>query len=510
MQRSVDVLLIPLIFISICVGAVLRFYKIQEIGMIGDDDFFYWETARQWALGNYVLTDHYRPFAYFIFGISERLIGVNDWSIKLLNSTLEVLNILLIYLISNKVLKSAFFGLLTCMLYAWVPFAFEQTSREAIHVISATFFLLTVYTYFSAVYGLKVDKAKVFISGLLLGLTANTHPDLGVLGITFVFFLIYRINKLYGCRINKLKQSLLGAAFFSFGFVIPFLTIVMIYGGDEFLSSFVATAGRQSGGGLSFFEKIQILSFNFIVFSTSKFFFFSLIAMIAFYLFHCKRDNQPRHEILYFFGLSFINYVLVYTLLVSKHMIYRLYFPMISLPLIVFVFILQHRRINRPLSLIVVLITIFSFWGFNPLKHHFFPLNRNVSPYKTLSETLKNRELKGNILVLPLITYASRKALTYKVYLEGRGVYMSGLMEKSITDAVQKNDVEYIWFSDKTVWTKKLFDRNFFKRSYNYLYDQKFTGYYNPNDELELLKKYMETRSHKVISNQNGLLIELL
>lgn len=501
----------------IILGAALHFYRVTEIGMIGDDDFFYWETARQWALGNFILTDHYRPFAYFLFGLSQRIFGVNDWSIKLLNCLLEVVNILIVFLLSKRILKNFSFSLLATLIYAWIPFAFLQTGRDAIHIVSATFMLLTLLTFFKAFKEQIVNKYLLFISGVSLGLTANTHPDLGVLGLSFVIFTAYKDTVIYQEKnwSTKLKKICIHSGLFTTGFLMPFIIVFTSYGIGNVLDSFLTTTDRQTGGGGSLFIKLPTLAYNFLAFSSSSLFVWSLImgSIFSFYLF--KKKNRPIHDFAFFFAMTFVNYLFFYTILISKHMIYRLYFPMIIIPILYFLLTLKSIKVRPLVASGIVGVLLLSFWNFNPLTHHFFPLNRSVSPYKVLSDTLeeyieKTHTSLGNILVLPLTTYASRTPLTYQVYLEGKGIYMSRLQESSIKEAVEKKDIQYIWWAPAEVRTLELLDRSFFIRSHTFLFGEPPKSDYTPEKEKKLLKDFLKKRKHRVISEQNGLLLELL
>lgn len=500
------------------VGGFLRFYQIKEIGMIGDDDFFYWKTARLWFEGEMPLTTHFRPLAYWMFGEAFKIFGMNDWAIKLLNGLLDFANIFLVFFLARRVSKDVEVSLICALIYAWIPYSFLQTGREAIHIVSAFWMLLTLVVFFYSFTPLKIRKIPVFFSGVLLGLTANTHPDLGVLGLPFVLWLVYKASlysqgeSLYVRNREKIALS----ALFSAGFALPFLVVFSVYGKKEVISSFLATTSRQVGEDSSFILKLGQLVYNFIAFSTSGLFFWALVLMLVGLVFAKKRHKRPMPEFWGFFLLTFSCYSLIYAVFISKHMIYRLYFPMIAIALVSFFVAVKRLRGGLWVQSIIAVVVLASFWEWNPAKHPFWPFNRSVSPYRILSDALdKERrssgdEKQGKILVLPLVTYASRTPLTYKVYVDGKGVYMSRLLETSIGAAVEHHDIKFIWFSPPGVWTYELLDRGFFQRSRSYWLGLGPGDTYDPSIERERLVRYLESHPHRIVSKDNGLLVELL
>src|SRR5690606_33480576 len=83
-----------------------RFYRLSEVGVAGADVFFYWQTAFNWMNGNFELTEHFRPFIYWIHSSLFKITGPNDWIVRYFNSISNLLVGVLVIIAGRLMNKS--------------------------------------------------------------------------------------------------------------------------------------------------------------------------------------------------------------------------------------------------------------------------------------------------------------------------------------------------------------------------------------------------------------------
>ncbi len=111
------------LFLIFIFTAYLRLVNITRVGLIGSDVFQYWEVAQRWTQLDFTLDGYYRPVAYLLNAFSFLLFGPKDYSIGLLNSLLDLINIYLIYNIGLQITGKRTLGLSAVIFYAFLPAA---------------------------------------------------------------------------------------------------------------------------------------------------------------------------------------------------------------------------------------------------------------------------------------------------------------------------------------------------------------------------------------------------
>ena len=103
------------VFLSLLVAALaggfLRFENLTNNGIRGSDTIYYTNIAKAWTEGDFVfrIADGklaYRPVVYFLYATGIKIFGFHDWSLKVVNATVDSLNIglvfVLCYLLSRR------------------------------------------------------------------------------------------------------------------------------------------------------------------------------------------------------------------------------------------------------------------------------------------------------------------------------------------------------------------------------------------------------------------------
>jgi hypothetical protein len=116
---------IPIIFLFVIVfcSAWVRFEGINHQGIFWGDSFKYLKEAKRWATGQTprFMGGFYRPVLYFLQGMAIRIFGYNDYSIKMLHGIMDMIAIFLIFLIASILTRDLWAGVLSSLLYAFLP-----------------------------------------------------------------------------------------------------------------------------------------------------------------------------------------------------------------------------------------------------------------------------------------------------------------------------------------------------------------------------------------------------
>ena len=233
-----------LLFLCILIAAGwARFERIAQQGITTGDPFRYVTEAKLWAYGdppNFLRHRFYRPTAYFLEGLAIRFGGYNDYSIKVMQASMDLANILLIFGIATALCRSYWVGTATALLYAFLPHVIFLARSAYPQTISVTFTLLA---FLFCVCFDRQTKAKrqltllscalLFTSGLCLGLAANAHADVAFLGPGYVGYLLLTavLNRRSTPRI--LRTFVSHASIFTFAFFSPYLAGFALFGFAE-------------------------------------------------------------------------------------------------------------------------------------------------------------------------------------------------------------------------------------------------------------------------------------
>lgn len=189
---------------AILCGVFLRFENLKHNGIRGSDTIYYTNIAKAWTEGDFVYRIAaerlaYRPVVYLLYATSFKLLGFQDWTLKVVNATVDSLNIVLVfvlcYLLSRR---DVWLSLICATSYALLPGAILLARGELVHVLS-TFMLLTCTIFFACAFqsqGIRRRSILLLLSGIACGLAALTHEELVFCAFGFgVFILVEHLSR---------------------------------------------------------------------------------------------------------------------------------------------------------------------------------------------------------------------------------------------------------------------------------------------------------------------------
>lgn len=232
----------------VAVGGWVRFDGITEQGISQGDCFEYVAEAKRWAEGqppDFLNGYFYRPAVYFLQGWAIRLGGYNDYSIKILNASLDVANIVLLFIIASILCRTAWAGVFAITVFSFLPTPIYYARSEMVHSESAFFVLLALLFFLFYDHAFEKQKKSRFgwstawlvVSGVFLGIAANTHADLAFLAPGFALYLFWRESRRGGTQ-AVLWSAIPQAALYSVAFFTPYIVGVAAFGWSEVMRVF--------------------------------------------------------------------------------------------------------------------------------------------------------------------------------------------------------------------------------------------------------------------------------
>jgi len=192
------------LLVAILSGVFLRFENLTENGTWGSDTIYYTNIAKAWTEGDFVyqIADEmlaYRPVVYLLYAASIKMLGFQDWTLKVVNATVDSLNIglvfVLCYLLSRR---DVWLSLICATSYALLPGAILLARGELVHVLS-TFMVLTCTILFVRAFQSQSARRRsilLLLSGIACGLAALTHEELVFCALGFgVFILVEQFSR---------------------------------------------------------------------------------------------------------------------------------------------------------------------------------------------------------------------------------------------------------------------------------------------------------------------------
>lgn len=237
-SRLIQAASVCVLVIVFLLSVYVRFDRITDQGISPGDNVGYFEVATQWAEGIYDIgyaKSYYRPAAYTFNALAIKTLGPNDYSIKIFNSLVDMLILCLIgvaaYLICGDLLPSA-----ACiLLYAFLPRIVEFSRSEMPHTLSTFFITLSLLLFLLALR--KSNQPRLFLlfvslSGLSLGLAANTHAELALLGPVYA---IYILMSVYASdrSVKAIPSILRNLGGLAIGFALPYAIGIAAFGGQH-------------------------------------------------------------------------------------------------------------------------------------------------------------------------------------------------------------------------------------------------------------------------------------
>lgn len=221
-------------FLLIFNAIALRFDGAIRTGMSTHGDCWrYIDVANDWAHNNYTWMDrgrYYRPAIHLVHSIAVRLMGWNDYSVKVFNAFFDAGSIFLIAFILWRLTRSRFAALAGALLYATPKEVVHlQVMQELPHGPSTFFVLLAFVCLLIAVETGKCKRyALCALAGLCGGVAANMHPDLALLGPGLALALLaYRLSQ------GAAAYWFADAAIFTIAFLVPHGIGIAFFGRHE-------------------------------------------------------------------------------------------------------------------------------------------------------------------------------------------------------------------------------------------------------------------------------------
>lgn len=248
-SKPIQVATACVLVVVIALSMYVRFHRITEQGISPGDNVRYFQAAAQWPTGKskgLLSESYYRPAVYTFQALALKVLGLNDYSIKIFNGIADTLNLCLIGLVAYLLCGNLLPATASILLYALLPRIVEFSRSEMPHTLS-TFFVLSSLLFFLIAFR-KSDRKFPFLllislCGLSLGLAANTHADLALLGPVYAAYIL-----MSGVTINRSINATITAfrnlSALVVGFTLPYLLGLAVFGseyvfevfGNEFLN----------------------------------------------------------------------------------------------------------------------------------------------------------------------------------------------------------------------------------------------------------------------------------
>ncbi|MGD2090156.1 MAG: glycosyltransferase family 39 protein [Candidatus Aminicenantes bacterium] len=457
----------PVIFLLIILffSAWGRFDEITGQGISRGDPFRQLAEAKRWADGQppKFAGIFYRPVSYFLQGLSIKIFGYTDYSIKILHGVMDLINILLIFFIAAILAKNQWVGVISSLLYAFLPKVIYLTRSEFPQVESTTLVLLALFFF------ILFDRQKkrgfklyflLFFSGLTSGLAANTHGDIAFLAPGYV---VYLFIKTFDSQNKKesLKEFFIFAAIFSFSFFSPFFLGLFIFGAKRVIQILLKEGSVVKWNMDNIYDTaskprlfFEILAKSIKYYFEKHFLFISIMLSGTIIIIIYRKIKKQKDQLWAYLPLILIFiYVFLYSCFFSSAIASERYF-MPLLPLLIFMLTLWYDKIIKQFfgkySLIGFICLFLILFLLNPKE---IPGKRKYSsPYRFIYDILKDKVNPGNrLLISPVSIYSFDRGYRSDLYFGTNAVYVCHLPLdqeynlKSLTTLLEGMNIGYVF-----------------------------------------------------------------
>lgn len=470
-----------LVFLGIlAVAAYLRFVNLTHQGMAGCDVYQYWIIAKHWAEGNCTLWDGldmpcFRPVLFFLHSLALRVFGFNDYAIKLLHASLDLLNIALIVLIGRLIAKNIWVGLAAGLIYSGMPSVIHACRYELPHIPSGTFLLVTVLFY--VLFDRYAADRKVLagllalISGFFLSCTALIHSELAMLGVGFVLMIL--LTSFTGGGSVKAFFWFLGyAGLFTLGLLSLFIVsgLVMGFGRLWELTLGVSTAiPKTDMVPLQLTAEFLTEGLTYLSSRSMTYMFLGTIPIMVM----LRSKGEPLPVAAYLPWGLWLSYGIAFEILVGNEhaQLYRLLIPLLPLAsLAVAYWYLKVFQVVLRFSWLadigLVCMALWLAWA------NFAPYQSNLRQHRSgyqasfrgVYDVLKGKTHdQARVLVAPYLVYDIRRGLQQGMYLGNQAIYLIDCdPAQTLDEIVREHKIKYILISDEI--DKRILQRTQFYR----------------------------------------------
>jgi hypothetical protein len=495
--KKFSLIILSILFVF---GAWLRLDRIMEIGISAPDGFFYWETATEWLNGHPTLTEHFRPFIYWLDSKILALLGVNDWSLRFFNAACDIGVAGIIIWIGVHFKKDVLLGLSASVSYLYLLEPLLSARGDTVHSPSTLFVSLSIL---SLLYWLKNLKSyNLLFSGLFLGLAWLTHPDLAVLGLAGSLSIFYK--QLIS---DKFKNSnfwyclIKNQAIYIFGYFLVFILFIFYFDLESIFTSFLVNHKAQTKMiQHSFIWRLGYFSYHYI--KTNMGILELVLWIISLFIIIKNSLRKKVSSIDLTIALYPTIFLIMCALLFARILLPRLLLPLI--PFIVLTIFIQISSLHHKFKHHVLLSLVFISLSI----HHqtiLFPQNEPVSIYKKIDQTFSPLLKKNSkLLIAPFTIYHIHTPLSKKVYLSGVGHYLISYDEPSLDVLFKKENFTHVWISDV------LYDERILGKNFKEQYQLKIKNLYSMDKqtydvilEKNFLRQLLSKNNYKLIHQSN-------
>lgn len=488
------------------IGIYFRFNRLQDVGIEYPDSFFYWQTAFDWYHGTETLTEHFRPFIYWLYSKVMMVIGPSEWSIRFFNASCDCLVGCLIVQAGWILRRSVLLGLTAAVSYFFLLQPLMAARSETVAIPSSLFLLLAFNM--TLLWTQNQKAILIFLAGTFLGMSWMTHPDLAVLGSSLTIIILVKLiasKRIDGPKFWPLFFKFFGL--FLLGYFLVFGIFLMKFGLSETLENFLENHKSQTKslkGNLPW--RLAYYSYHYIRINLGK---FGLILFLMSCLSYGHKIIKGKFSSQDIILLSFpLLYLFFCALLFARTLIPRLLIPLV--PMILLTIFIQVYDL-LPKWRRIALISLGLLFVFINHQTWSFSRDQNVSIYKKIDERYSPM-LKENskLLIGPIATNHIHSPLTRKVYLGGKGFYLSSSKEASLNDVVIKNAITHVWIADI------LYDERVFGKNLKFTYEERLKTLFNMDPksytveaERSALRSFLKDRAELKHKSNFGELYEL-
>lgn len=470
------------LFILIFTAAWVRFDGITEQGINAGDGFGYLIKAEAVASGTFDIEKRifYRPVAYYLQGWAVKVFGYNDYSIKILNASSDMLSIILIISIGSLIAGNLWFGLSCGLIYAFLPRVVYLSRMEMVH--SETSFLVLLATLMMVLwYKYKNSALPSFFcisgAGIFISLAAQTHTEIAFLAIGCVLFIIVALVDT-GDKKKSIAASFKAAFYFSISFFAAYLVIFILLGFSDSLQVFISEIAQNKDVLKNRYGEVSMpLLFWDIINHTLSYYFrgkknLFLIALIltipiALFHFHYKKSQNLCY---YLCASLFISYALLYSILLDNFVLASGRIAMPVLPLIVIHillwFFIFFNTLTKKYSEIIYIIMVVFVFLLIPKKTQPMPAFKSL--YRHAFDIIGEQvDSSHKLLIAPAAVYSFDDGFNSDIYFGQNALYLCNVEIKDrynldvLVKIIVENDIKYIYITNHNWIDKRKLDQQF-------------------------------------------------
>ena len=544
LQNLVEKKYIPLVLLLLVLilAAIVRFEDIANQGMNKGDSFDYLSEAKTWADGSpefmsepdYPEGKFYRPVSFALQGLAVSIWGYNDYSIKILHASFDLINIIMIFILAVIVTRGYWIGFISSLLYAFNPKIIYLARMEMVHVES-TFFLLLTTIIFILAWNNEISNLRryilLYISGVIGYLTFNTHADLAFVIIMFPCFVAFKVHQ--EKTGHKLQDYFKYMGVFSFGFFSPLFLGMVIFGFErvysimysEFTFHTSSTVQEQwNNSDSKLILPFKIVGFTLYYFFRNTFFVIGVLFVgnIIFFLRKVLKRDFTDILVLFIIAQIFI-YIILYTIFFNS-------------------FNSAYCRLLQPLIPLIIISTAYVFYSsvkylsmkfriHNWYKHIFIsafilffiitvktlPGSTDFStPYKYIYNKIGTEVNYNNkLLIAPLSVYYRDRGFSFDLYFGNNAIYEVLInpdtisTDVSLTEILDSYPIKYIFLS-------RYLDKRNFTPDYPFnsitipKWEKYFDYKYELDKDLHMLFEFFKSKNTLMVdSSKHGYLYKI-